>query len=96
MLWTDDIQTKVLGLTLQELHLKVKVKNSFPFLLSVVYTMSASYAKNILWTNLLYSSTLHNLHWLVASDFNEISSIDEKSGGRLISFSKCLSFTQNL
>lgn len=96
VLWIDDIQSEVLGLTFQEFHLKDKVKNSFPFLLSTVYTMSVTYAKSILWKNLLYLRNLHNLPWFVAGDFNKISSIDEKSGGRPVSFNKCLTFTPNL
>lgn len=58
--------------------------------------MSASYAKNILWTNLIYLSTLHKLPWIMAGDFNVITSIDAKSGSRPASLNQCLSFTQNM
>lgn len=54
------------------------------------------YAKNILWQNLRYLSSLHNLPWLVARDFNDIASHTEKFGGRQASMTKCLNFSNNL
>lgn len=48
-----------------------------------------------MWTNLHYLSTSHDLPWLVAKDFNEISSPDEKNGGIPVSMNKCLNFTAN-
>lgn len=53
-------------------------------------------AKNTLWDNLAYLSSLHSLPWLVIGNFNDITSPNEQYGGNLASINKCLSFSKKL
>ena len=49
-----------------------------------------------LWNNLISTAELHNLPWVLAGDFNEPLSEDDKFGGRVVSVSRSLLFKECL
>lgn len=83
--------------TEQEIHASVKVKSSnLYWLFTAVYASPRFRERRLLWNNLKYVSSIHNLPWIIASDFNELLSSEEKFGGRPMSlyranlFKECL------
>ena len=83
--------------TEQEIHASVKVKSSnLYWLFTAVYASPRFRERRLPWNNLKYVSSIHNLPWIIASDFNELLSSEEMFGGRLVSlyranlFKECL------
>lgn len=50
----------------------------------------------LLWNNLSLVANAHNLPWVMAGDFNELLSPDDKFGGRPIIISRALAFKECL
>lgn len=48
----------------------------------------------MLWENLSVIANIHNLPWVIANEFNELLSNDEKFGGKLVKLSRALSFKE--
>jgi len=80
----------------QEIHTAVKVcASSSYWMFSTVYASPRSAERRILWDNLSNVTKLHNLLWVIAGDFNEPLSGDDKFGGRVVNsrsllFKECL------
>ena len=98
MLWDSDrVDVTPLADTEQEIHATVKVRNSnSSWLLTAVYASPRTAERLILWNNLISTAELHNLPWVLAGDFNEPLSEDDKFGGRAVSVSRSLLFKEYL
>jgi hypothetical protein len=83
LLWNSDVvDVSILVATEQEIHAVIKVRSSnFSWLLSSIYASPRFRERKILWENLIHVASLHNLPWLLAGDFNEVLSSEEKFGG---------------
>ena len=97
-LWDSDrVEVTNLASTEQEIHTLVKVNSfSLNWIFTIVYASSRDRERCMLWNNLNTVTNLHNLPWIIAGEFNELLSNDEKLGGRPISlyranlFKECL------
>ena len=98
MLWDSDrVDVTPLADTEQEIHATVKVRNSnSSWLLTAVYASPRTAERLILWNNLISTAELHNLPWVLAGDFNEPLSEDDKFGGRAMIVSRSLLFKECL
>ena len=98
MLWDSDrVDVTPLADTEQEIHATVKVRNSnSSWLFTAVYVSPRTAERHILWNNLINIGELHNLPWVLAGDFNEPLSEDDKFGGRAVSVSRSLLFKECL
>ena len=81
--------------TEQEIHASVKVKSlNLYWLFTTVYASPRFGERCLLWNNLKYISSVHNLPWISAGDFNELLSSEEKFGSRPISLYKANLFKE--
>ena len=80
-----------LSSTEQEIHAVVKVPNSDSnWLFFAIYASPRSAERHILWNNLIKVAELHDMPWVLAGDFNEPLTGEDKFGGRLVSVSGSL------
>ncbi|XP_030941594.1 uncharacterized protein LOC115966516 [Quercus lobata] len=86
LLWDSDrVDVTPLANTKQEIHATIKVQNSnSSWLFTVVYASPRSAEKFILWNNLIKTAELRDMPWVLASDFNEPLSDEDKFGGRAL------------
>lgn len=98
MLWNSDrVEINPLSNTEQEIHAVVKVLNSnSSWLISTIYASPRSTERHILWNNLNKVAELHDMPWVLAGDFNETLSAEDKFGGRTIGVSSSLLFKEYL
>ena len=98
LLWnTDAVDVSVLAATEQEIHAVIKVlASNFSWLLSSIYASPRLVERKILWNNLTQVASLHNLPWLLAGDFNEVLTSEDKFGGLPINLRKSSMFTNYL
>jgi len=97
-LWDPDrVEVTFLASTEQEIHTLVKVNSSsLNWIFTAIYASPRHRERCMLWNNLNTVANSHNLPWIIAGDFNELLSNDEKLGGRPISlyranlFKECL------
>ena len=83
--------------TEQEIHAVVKVPNfDSNWLFSTIYASPRSAERHILWNNLIKVAELHDMPWVLAGDFNEPLTGEDKFGGRLVSVSGSLLFKECL
>ena len=52
--------------------------------------------RHILWNNLIQTAGLHNMPWVVAGDFNEPLSEEDKFGGSAVSVNRSFLFNECL
>ena len=98
LLWySDRVEVELLASSKQEIHATVKVRTSnSKWLFSAVYASPRSEERHILWNNLSNVAELHNMPWVIAGDFNEPLSGDDKFGGRVVSSNRSLLFKECL
>ena len=72
VLWNSErVDVAHLASTKQEIHFTVKVRSSnVIWLFSAVYASPRCAERHILWNNLMKVADLHNMHWVIARDFN--------------------------
>ena len=100
LLWNSDrVEVKALANTEQEIHVEVKVRPSnFTWILFAIYASPKCEERRILWENLTKVADLHNMPWIMASDFNEPLIEEDKYGGRGVhvncspAFKDCLDY----
>ena len=66
----------------QEIHVTVKVLDpNLSLVLSSIYASPRLVECKLLWNNLAFIASLHQLPWLMVGDFNELLSCHDKQGG---------------
>ena len=89
----DRVVVSLLVATKQEIHLSVKVR---PFdtqsLLFAVYASPRFNERCVLWNNLVNVASLHSSPWIIAGDFNEVLTDNDKFGGRAVNATRSLLF----
>ncbi|XP_075665353.1 uncharacterized protein LOC142635018 [Castanea sativa] len=80
MLWNSErVDVMPLANTEQEIHVVVKVPNSDSnWLFFAIYASSRSVERHILWNNLIKVVELHDMPWVLAGDFNEPLTKEDK------------------
>ena len=80
LLWDSDVvHLDVLSINHQVIHASVQVSSSpFSWLFSAVYASPLQASRLQLWDHLKSFATSHSLPWMLAGDFNEILSHNEK------------------
>ena len=98
MLWDSErVEVTPLANTEQEIHATVKVRNTnSSWLFTAVYASPRTAERHILWNNLIQTAGLHNMPWVVAGDFNEPLSEEDKFGGRAVSVNRSFLFKECL
>ena len=98
LLWDSDrVVVMPLANTEQEIHAIVKVQNSnSSWLFTAVYSSPRFAERFILWNNLIKTAKLHDMPWVLAGDFNEPLSEEDKFGGRAVSVNMLLLFKECL
>ena len=94
LLWnTDKVAVEELAKTEQEIHVEVKVRASnLSWIFSAIYASPRLEDRFILWNNLSKVAELHNKPWVMAGDFNEPLTDEDKFGGRGVSVNRSLAF----
>ncbi|XP_030924855.1 uncharacterized protein LOC115951891 [Quercus lobata] len=100
LLWDPDrVEITNLASTEQEIHVLVKVRSSnLSWFFTAIYASPRLRERHFLWNNLSTIANTHNLPWLMAGDFNELLSTNDKLGGRPLipsrvsAFKECLDF----
>lgn len=98
VLW-DSTQVEILELafTEQEIHVLIKVLSSNNFwLLSTIYVCPRYAERKLLWENLSTIAASHSLPWILATDFNEVLTGEDKLGGRAVNIHRALKFKECL
>ena len=57
-----------------------------------MYASPRTAKRIILWNNLIKTAELHDMPWVLASDFNEPLTEEDKFGGRVVSVNRLLLF----
>nr|XP_023873993.1 uncharacterized protein LOC111986559 [Quercus suber] len=66
------------------------------WLISAIYASPRSAERHILWNNLNKVVELHDMPWVIAGDFNEILTAEDKFGGKAVGVSSSLLFKECL
>jgi exonuclease III len=98
LLWdSGSVTLDVLHVNNQAIHATVQVHHSNPpWLFTAIYASPRFASRLLLWDHLKKFSTTHNLPWMIAGDFNEILTSNEKfssspaSQRRISCFHNCL------
>ena len=94
LLWDSDrVDVIPLANTEQEIHAIVKVQNfNSSWLLTAMYASPRTAKRIILWNNLIKTTELHDMPWVLAGDFNEPLTEENKFRGRVVSVNRLLLF----
>ncbi|XP_075654647.1 uncharacterized protein LOC142624782 [Castanea sativa] len=94
LLWdSTQAEMSILSSTEQEIHTLVKdLSSKASWLLTAVYASPRYAERRLLWDNLSMVTELHALPWIIAGDFNEVLTSEDKFGGRPICLSRVLTF----
>lgn len=91
------MEVKLLSSTKQEIHAVVKVLNSnSSWLFTAIYASPRSAERHFLWNNLNKVAELHDMPWVIAGDFNETLTAEDKFGGRAVGVNSSLRFKEYL
>ncbi|KAK9291995.1 hypothetical protein L1049_019947 [Liquidambar formosana] len=81
MLWNNDVtKMEVLATSSQAIHVLISHANR-DWIFSGLYASPNPQSRELLWDSLVQISATHSLPWILAGDFNQISSLNEKRGG---------------
>lgn len=84
VLWNGEaLDVEIIFTSFQFVNLLVYTR-FVPWLLTVVYANSKGRARELLWFALKDVGSICQLAWLVAGDFNEVSSRLKKTGGMML------------
>ncbi|XP_061350360.1 uncharacterized protein LOC133295534 [Gastrolobium bilobum] len=97
ILWNDlNFSVELVEKNSQAILTRIKPHNSQPFLFSAIYANPRVEKRSELWEVLKRWQHEFDEPWLVAGDFNEILSADEKKGGAPVDMGRCRSFASVL
>ena len=98
LLWNSDkVDIIELANTEQEIHVEVKVRSSnLSWIFSAIYASPRSEERCVLWDNLIKVADLHNKPWIMAGDFSEPLTDEDKFGGRGVNVNRSLLFKECL
>ena len=98
LLWNSDrVEINALATTKQEIHVEVKVQSSdSAWFFFAIYASPRSVERCVLWESLTKVANLHNKLWIIAGDFNEPLTEEDKFGGRGFSINQSLLFKECL
>jgi hypothetical protein len=95
--WNRDLITvDVCKKQFQYIHLRVRYPNNEWWFFTPVYASPHEPLRATLWDDLKELSSTIQLPWLVAGDFNDIISVEEKKGGSVASTRKCNIFRDRI
>jgi hypothetical protein len=80
----------------QYLHLKVNYPRGRAWFFTAIYASPQEINRNVLWNDLKSIAMNMKEPWLLAGDFNDIMSINEKKGGVPASIRKCNIFKERI
>jgi hypothetical protein len=92
----DSVYVEPLYKKFQYMHVKVKCKHGGEWFFTPVYASPNEENRRILWEELHQFSRTINDGWMLAGDFNDIASINEKKGGIPASSRKCAKFVDRI
>ena len=91
------MEVKLLSSTKQEIHAVVKVLNSnSSWLFTAIYASPRSAERHFLWNNSNKVAELHDMPWVIAGDFNETLTAEDKFGDRAVGVNSSLRFKEYL
>ncbi|XP_021827477.1 uncharacterized protein LOC110768097 [Prunus avium] len=86
LLWDNSkVHVEILGTSDQTISACVSWNGGPPWLFTGVYASPCIRKRASLWEYLKFVADCHHLPWLLAGDFNEMLSVDEKLGGAVTS-----------
>lgn len=84
LLWDDSrVHVEVVGTSDQTISACVARNGQDPWLFTGVYASPNAVKRGKMWDYLSFVAASHNMPWLIAGDFNELLTADEKFGGVL-------------
>ncbi|XP_045809710.1 uncharacterized protein LOC123904059 [Trifolium pratense] len=78
------------------MHLKVKFEQGGWWFFTPIYACAIEEKRRLLWNDLKVIANNMNDAWLLAGDFSDIMSADEKRGGVIASVRKCNTFKERV
>lgn len=98
VLW-DSTQVEIFELSLseQEIHTLLRdLSSKSSWLMSTIYASPRFVERRLMWDNLSQVAELHSLPWIIAGNFNEMLTKEDKYGGRPINISRAIKFQECL
>lgn len=94
---SDRVDVVQLASMEKEIHVEVKVlPSNLSWIFTVVYASPRIVERQVLWENISKVYDLHSKPLIIASDFNEPLTRDDKFGGRSVSINISLMFKECL
>lgn len=98
VLWdSTQVEISELSSSEQEIHTLVRdLSSNSSWLMSAIYASPRYAERRLLWENLSQVAELHTLPWIIAGDFNEVLTGEDKFGGLPINISRAIKFQECL
>ncbi|KAK2451486.1 hypothetical protein P8452_14619 [Trifolium repens] len=93
---TCDARIKVETADFQFIHLQIAFTNGPSWKFTAVYASPKEELRKDMWLKLSHISQNMSEGWMMAGDFNDIASQDEKKGGASVSLRRCNNFLDNI
>jgi hypothetical protein len=92
----SDVQISVESADFQFMHLKIAFGNGSSWEFTAIYASPKEDLRKEMWTKLKIMSRTIAGGWMMAGDFNDIATQDEKKGGAPVSIRRCNNFLDNI
>ena len=92
ILWKDKVIIDILRMHPQFIHLKVSNQGRRDWLLTMVYGSPNHSIRKKLWRDLNQKNLVVDEPWVIAWDFNSVTSVEEISNSGLIDQRRCAGF----
>ncbi|WJX46815.1 hypothetical protein P8452_33574 [Trifolium repens] len=93
---TADVQINVNITDFQFLHLQISFMMGPSWYFSAVYASPREELRNEMWQKLKNIGQRVSGGWMIAGDFNDVATQDEKMGGAPVSIRRCNNFLNNI
>lgn len=95
LLWSSDVQIKILANFLQFVHVQVTNAKKNIFFLTCVYASPSSPVRKLLWHQLSNIQLMVGIHpWIMGGDFNAHLNKEDKKGGVISGLPPCTLFNK--